>query len=101
MLRFKSRNPSPNMGGPFMLYKPGDIDKIIDTVIALDIACTALFQSLNEHDNPLATTIAKTLKESVDTTYNHFPAEQAAGIADRFRAWGAILTNGSTPAEKR
>ena len=83
-----------------MYYEPGDLDKIIDTVIALDVALGVLFNAISDHDKVLAATLAKTLKDSADMPYDGFPAEMAAGIAGKLREWNALLTNQPTSPGK-
>lgn len=69
-----------------MDYKPGDPQKITDTVIALDVAFTALMQSLSQHDAALAQRLAETLSNAEKSTPDNLP-----GVRDLLIDWIAAL----------
>lgn len=69
-----------------MEYKPGDMQKIVDTTIALDIAFTGLITVLNRHDPALA----KLIDEQILAAIRSLPAV-LPGVEPLLQGWRELL----------
>lgn len=80
-----------------MLYEPGDLDRVMHTVMALDLAFHGICEHFGRSHDPLARELSDVLKKVSEHVYDSFPAEEAAGIADIIRPWMSLLSGGKTP----
>lgn len=80
-----------------MLYEPGDLNRVVHTVIALDLAYRGICEHFGRSHDPLARELSDVLKKVSEHVYDSFPAEEAAGIADIIRPWMSLLSGGKTP----
>lgn len=81
-----------------MLYEPGDPDKIVHAVIALDTAFCAICEHLGQSHVPLAHELSPVLGKLSEQVYEHFSAEDAAGISDKLRQWKSLLSGAPNPS---
>lgn len=69
-------------------YEAGDMNKIIDAVIALDAGMTALMQAISRHDRPLSNEICVVLAVGIRA----MPAN-IRKVTEHLAGWKEILEN--------